>query len=196
MSPPTLEQYLDIDDRWRWRLLAPNGLVLADATERFEARSTLESALEAVREQLVDASVFSIDGPRFFVEPGHPLRLLDARARTVATTTDPGEERLGAARRIDRAGGDPLDVDWEETDDEGTRVDRLVTQARDADPLVLDGAGYLCHHGHDDEWRWTARLNGRDVAESGEGYRDAETARRMAERTASAIGSASIRVWG
>lgn len=177
MSSPTIEHYEDVEGRWRWRLLDADAHVLADGTEARPDRGSLEAAVERAVDAMATAPVEVVDRSLVVVEPGWVVRRFDASG-AIAAEVGPFE-RYGAVEGA--LGGPAPPGSWRSVRPTGIAVRRRW---------------FLCHRGHDGEWRWTLRAGGRARAESGEGYPDPGRARRMAVRTAEAATSATVRRWG
>ncbi|MFW6448463.1 MAG: hypothetical protein ACOC0X_02855 [Halobacteriota archaeon] len=184
MATPTIERYTDVADDWRWRLVDTAEHVLADGTTAHGTRASLGAHLDRLRTLAPDVAVVAADGVVVLIEPGSRPTAIDGTGTVLSR--GPEVSGLAAAREAaERAiAGD--DAGWSTS-----TADLAEATVVEADPGVA-----VCHRGHDGEWRWQLRVDGRTVAESGEGYADAPTAREHAERTLEALPAAPTRTWG
>lgn len=51
------DTYLDKADKWRWRLKAANGLIVADSAESYSSLAAVRDAAERVKKNAGDADV-------------------------------------------------------------------------------------------------------------------------------------------
>lgn len=51
------EIYRDAAREWRWRLVAPNGLIIADSGEGYASRANAHRAAENVRTRIARATI-------------------------------------------------------------------------------------------------------------------------------------------
>jgi uncharacterized protein YegP (UPF0339 family) len=51
------EIYQDVVHEWRWRLLAPNGKIIADSGEGYATRANARRAAENVRARIAQAAI-------------------------------------------------------------------------------------------------------------------------------------------
>lgn len=56
-SEPRFEVYRDNADKWRWRLIATNGNILADSGQGYRSKQGAKRGLESVKRVAADASV-------------------------------------------------------------------------------------------------------------------------------------------
>jgi uncharacterized protein YegP (UPF0339 family) len=56
-SEPTFEVYEDSAGEWRWRLLAPNGNIIADSGEGYVSKQGAKRGIESVKTHAPAASV-------------------------------------------------------------------------------------------------------------------------------------------
>lgn len=190
MSDATIERYRDVADRWRWRLLGPDGHVLADGATVHETEHALRDWLADLRSAITGAPV--VEAPIVAVEPAWTATLVDPEGEVPARsppTTDREAAQAAAASAIARGS---VPADWRRSaPGAGSRAIRAGTE-----PVTFDPAGAVCHRGHDGEWRWQLRYAGERVADSGEGYADADTAVEHAEAALAAVPAAEDRTWG
>ncbi len=60
MRYPRVEVYRDRAGRWRWRLRAVNGKVIADSGQGYHARRECVLAAKRTRESMADAAVWEV----------------------------------------------------------------------------------------------------------------------------------------
>lgn len=53
----TFEVYQDSAGQWRWRLVAPNGNIVADSGEGYSSKQGAKRGIESVREGAPDADL-------------------------------------------------------------------------------------------------------------------------------------------
>jgi hypothetical protein len=56
------ELYRDAADEWRWRLVVPNGNVVADSGEGYTSKQSAKRGIESVKTNAPDADVVETDG--------------------------------------------------------------------------------------------------------------------------------------
>lgn len=56
-SEPRFEVYRDNADKWRWRLIATNGNILADSGQGYRSKQGAKRGIESVKRVAPDASV-------------------------------------------------------------------------------------------------------------------------------------------
>lgn len=56
-SEPTFELYEDRAGEWRWRLVAPNGKIIADSGEGYSSKQGARRGIESVRRSAPEAAV-------------------------------------------------------------------------------------------------------------------------------------------
>lgn len=57
----TFEVYEDSAGEWRWRLVAPNGNIIADSGEGYRSKQGAKRGIESVKEGAADASIETVD---------------------------------------------------------------------------------------------------------------------------------------
>ncbi len=190
MSGAVVERYRDVEDQWRWRLLGEDGHVLADGATTHASAAAMADWLDDLRGTVGDAAVVVADEPVIVVEPQWVALIVDAEG-TVVARSPPMADRDAA---IDTAEGAlataGVPARWTNVDGPADR------DVHWDEPVVFDPTGVICHHGHDGEWRWQLRHRGEHVADSGEGYADAETAATHAMDAVSVLPAAEARTWG
>lgn len=178
MTNATLQRYRDVENRWRWRLVASDGHPLADGTQSFETAGGLDGHLDALRDRLPPLAV--IDGTDGAV-------LIDGDTAIALSAEGTLTHRKAA---ISPPLGDTDTIDWQPADD-GTASVPEATAVQ-----AVDGGAFVIHHGHDGELRWRAIIDAEVVAESGEGYADDAAVGRAIDRTTAAIADATVSTWG
>lgn len=56
-SEPTFEVYEDAAGEWRWRLVAPNGNIIADSGEGYVSKQGAKRGIQSVKTNAPDARV-------------------------------------------------------------------------------------------------------------------------------------------
>lgn len=54
---PVFEVYRDRADEWRWRLVAPNGNIIADSGEGYQSKQGVRRGIESVKKCVSQADV-------------------------------------------------------------------------------------------------------------------------------------------
>lgn len=183
----TVQRYRDVDDHWRWRLV-DDGHVLASASEPVATETALKEAIEALR-GVVDACAIHATAAGCVLHTGP----------TPAVIVDPEGTRRLWSRDGGRPRSDGFDPDrWTAVAD--AEADEATAWASaawsDLAMLEADPGVFVCHQGHDGEWRWRLFLDVRPVADSGEGYADETAAKASARRTAGTLPEAPLERWG
>ncbi|WP_096389598.1 DUF1508 domain-containing protein [Halopenitus persicus] len=154
-SESSFDVYHDAADEWRWRLRHRNGNIIADSSEGYSSRDSVEDAVGRVAATVGDADTLEYDPAGFEVYEKDPdewhwqLRMKSGRVLA--------RSKLGFDSR-----GDTLDAI--------ERVRNNATEAERWSITVGETSGY--------HWRLTAP-NGRVIARNAKGYTsksDAETA--------------------
>lgn len=57
----TFEVYQDSAGEWRWRLVAPNGNIIADSGEGYSSKQGAKRGIESVKKGAPDATIEHID---------------------------------------------------------------------------------------------------------------------------------------
>lgn len=57
----TFEVYEDSAGEWRWRLVAPNGNIIADSGEGYSSKQGAKRGIESVKAGAADASIDVVD---------------------------------------------------------------------------------------------------------------------------------------
>lgn len=136
--------YPDQSGEWRWRLLAPNGRIIADSGEGYSSRSNAMRAVSTVRD--VDAHEFEVYEDS---EGEYRWRLTAANGEIIADSGQ-GYSRESSA-----------------TD----AVDRVREYVGKADALTLEDGAFDIYRDEADEWRWRLLApNGEIIGDGGEGY--------------------------
>jgi uncharacterized protein YegP (UPF0339 family) len=149
------ELYEDNAGQWRWRLVAPNGLIIADSGQGYADRRDAESGIGKVRMDAGDADHLDITPAGFEVYNDAAdewrWRLIRQNGRIIADSGQGYTERNDAVEAVERA------------------------MSGDADTEVYeDEAG-------EHRWRLVAG-NGRIIADSGQGYSSEVGAREAVDR--------------
>ncbi|MFB6085436.1 MAG: HVO_2922 family protein [Halodesulfurarchaeum sp.] len=58
----TFEVYEDSAGQWRWRLVAPNGNIVADSGEGYRSKQGAKRGIESVREGAPEADIEVLEG--------------------------------------------------------------------------------------------------------------------------------------
>lgn len=187
MSEATIQLYQDVNDRWRWRLVASDGHPLADGSQAFPLHDDLQSHLDRLKAVVPGLPIID-GGEGCLLLSGGSVIALDAggtpRARATVETD-----------AVDTTGSEIEDLPWGYLDAEAkswladSNLGHLPHQP--VDPGVI-----VCHFAHDEEWRWSLHLDGEIVAESGEGYGSSEAVTSAASQTQSSIVTAEEDTWG
>ncbi len=61
MAEPQFEIYRDEAEKWRWRLVHPNGNILADSGQGYATRQKCLQGIESVKSNVSDASVERVE---------------------------------------------------------------------------------------------------------------------------------------
>ena len=56
-TQPVFEVFQDRGGEWRWRLVVPNGNIIADSGEGYSSKQGAKRGIESVRRNVPDASV-------------------------------------------------------------------------------------------------------------------------------------------
>lgn len=144
--------YEDEAGEWRWRLLAKNGLIIADSGEGYASRSNGQRAIETVR---------NIDEHEFEVyeddEGRYRWRLIAGNNEIIADSGQGYSNERGAK----------------------DAVERVKNIAPVADTLTMETGAFDMFKDNADEWRWRLLApNGEIIADSGEGYSSRSKARQ------------------
>ena len=57
MGQPEIQEFRDVEDKWRWRMVAGNGMILADGAESYVKRATMRKTLRKVKVAFEQAEV-------------------------------------------------------------------------------------------------------------------------------------------
>ncbi len=89
----------DTDDGWQWRLIDEARNVISASTETYESKQAVEETVEAIREELTEASILEIERAAFeFHEDtqGWRWRLIDESGNELAESLQAYESRTDA----------------------------------------------------------------------------------------------------
>lgn len=189
MTGATLQRYSDVADMWRWRMLADDGHPLADGTHSFDSAAALDIHLERLRAVTPEVSIVDGGDGAVVIHSDERIGVIDTYGEERSHAHDP---TLGSFDHLDSL--DPMIFHWTPQDAD---VMQWIADNWERFPVYdADPGLFICHIGHDGEWRWLLRLDGEAVAESGEGYANLPAAESAARRTRNSIESADEDTWG
>lgn len=184
-----IHRYTDIDDRWRWRLIDGDGHVIASGAETFDTEEGLADRLASLSGWVSDVPRHVVEGAVLYHDPVGDLLLID-EVGDVVTTGHTG--RTPVSTSDDRRG-----VDTKRPVEVLDKADVDLQMAIDDVPIVVGDHGlFVCHRGHDGEWRWTWHLATGPVCESGEGYASVAHVTKHVQRFTGLLPTAEVRTWG
>lgn len=98
--------YRTASDRWQWSLVTNDGSIVARSDDSFEGRDAVESRVNFLKEEAMDADVVDIAGAAFDVSRDEAdrwhWRLVDDRRRPLAVSTETYADRASADAGTDR----------------------------------------------------------------------------------------------
>ena len=152
-DPAGFELFEDAAGEYRWRLVAPNGRIVADSGEGYATRSNARRALERVRETAGEAAIDGNSGRRFelFEDAAgeYRWRLVAANGEGVA---DSGEG-------------------YTERNDAREAAERVQRHAPEASAVTIGDAAAEIFEDEGGEYRWRLRhRNGRLLAMAADGF--------------------------
>lgn len=137
---PTYEVYED-DDAWEWRLVDDADDVIARHPEPLADRSSAEGEARELKSGASEADVVTVDGAAYETYPG-------------AGSTDESEEWHWRLVTEDRSV--VADSTEAHESDEAARegIERVRSQAAEADLIEFDEAAFQVYEADTGEWRW------------------------------------------
>lgn len=189
MTDATFQRYRDINDEWRWRIIADDGHPLADGTHSFDDAAALDVHLDRLRQAAPQMAIVDGGTGAVLLHSRDHLCVLDSHGQERSHVHDAPVGGIDHLAELD-----PTKFQWTPRNADiiqwiADNWERLPVHS--ADPGL-----FICHIGHDSEWRWQLHLDGEVVAESGEGYANRQAAEAAARRTRNSIESADEDTWG
>ena len=96
-------ELIEGDDGWQWRLIDEDRAVIAASTETYPSRTAVESTIEAIRDELPEASILEFERAAFEFhedEAGWRWRLIDETGNELAESLEAYESRTDARESL------------------------------------------------------------------------------------------------
>ncbi|WP_435346801.1 YegP family protein [Haloarchaeobius sp. HRN-SO-5] len=117
----TFELYEDAAERYRWRLVASNGEIVADSGEGYATRSSAREAVSRIQDDAPDAVLPSFDDTHFEVFEDaagqYRWRLVASNGRIIADSGEGYASKYGARDAARRVQGHVGDAETTERED-------------------------------------------------------------------------------